>query len=129
MLGVIVNKIYVSGPYTHGDKLVNVNAAIDMADQLVSNGYIPFVPHLTHFWDLRKPRKYDFWLDYDLKWLRDCDAVIRLPGTSKGADIEVAEAHSFGIPVFHSIEGLLLTLPPVSSLGEYLGPLSISEIE
>jgi hypothetical protein len=124
-----VIKVYVSGPYTNGDKLENVNTAIDMADRLSTNGYIPFVPHLTHFWDLRRPRQYDFWLDYDLRWLRDCHALIRLPGVSKGADIEVVEAHSFSIPVFYSLEELIHALPPVFNPDDCPGPMTISELE
>jgi hypothetical protein len=32
------------------------------------------------------------------------DLVVRLPGESKGADLEVAEAKRRGIPVVHSVE-------------------------
>ena len=32
-----------------------------------------------------------------------CDAVLRLPGDSKGADQDVAIAQKRGIPVFHSL--------------------------
>jgi len=43
----------------------------------------------------------------DLEWLAKCDAVLRLPGESKGADIEKDYALSLGIPVFFSIDDLL----------------------
>jgi hypothetical protein len=43
-------------------------------------------------------------LDYDLNWLAKCDAVLRLPGASSGADREVEYAQKLGIPVFYSIE-------------------------
>jgi hypothetical protein len=35
--------------------------------------------------------------------LQHCDAVLRLPGASKGADQDVAIAHERGIPVYRSI--------------------------
>ena len=36
--------------------------------------------------------------------LQHCDAVLRLPGDSKGADNDVAIATARGIPVYRSIE-------------------------
>ena len=39
--------------------------------------------------------------------LQHCDAVLRLPGESKGADQDVAIARERGLPVYHSIEELV----------------------
>jgi hypothetical protein len=36
--------------------------------------------------------------------LQHCDAVLRLPGESKGADQDVAIATQRGIPVYHALE-------------------------
>ena len=36
--------------------------------------------------------------------LQHCDAVLRLPGASTGADQDVAIARDRGIPVFHRVE-------------------------
>lgn len=36
--------------------------------------------------------------------LQHCDAVLRLPGESRGADQDVAIAQARGIPVYHSLE-------------------------
>ena len=36
--------------------------------------------------------------------LQHCDAVLRLPGDSRGADLDVAIAHERGIPVYTSID-------------------------
>ena len=36
--------------------------------------------------------------------LEHCDAVLRLPGESTGADQDVAIARRRGIPVYHQIE-------------------------
>jgi hypothetical protein len=36
-----------------------------------------------------------------------CDAVLRLPGASRGADMEEAEAVRLGIPVFRDIDSVL----------------------
>lgn len=33
-----------------------------------------------------------------------CDAILRLPGESRGADNDVSLAHTRGIPVYHSLD-------------------------
>jgi hypothetical protein len=38
--------------------------------------------------------------------LSRCDAVLRLPGASRGADMDVDRAHAMGLPVFHHIDEL-----------------------
>jgi hypothetical protein len=35
--------------------------------------------------------------------LRHCDAVLRLPGRSAGADLDVATARELGLPVYHDL--------------------------
>ena len=42
--------IFIAGPYA-GDQAVNVRRAIEVANKLLLRGYVPYVPHLTHFWD------------------------------------------------------------------------------
>ena len=105
-------RVYVAGPYTKGDVAINVRTAIEAADTLLHWGYLPHCPHLTHFWHLVCPRPYETWLDYDKAWLRLCDAVVRLPGDSQGADQEVALARELGIPVYGSLMELLDRFPP-----------------
>lgn len=99
-------KVYVAGPYTKGDVAVNVRNAIRAANDLADLGFAPFVPHFTHFWHMLHPRPYEFWLELDNQFLPHCDAVLRLPGESGGADKEVALARTLGLPVFHDIGAL-----------------------
>ena len=98
-------KCYVAGAYS-SDPLPNVEAAINAADKLLRLGYVPFVPHLTHFWDEQHAHDYAVWLEWCLEWVKVCDAVLRLPGESHGADVECELAYGIDIPVFHSIEDL-----------------------
>jgi hypothetical protein len=35
--------------------------------------------------------------------LQHCDAVLRLPGASAGADLDVATAQQLGLPVYHDV--------------------------
>lgn len=104
-------KVYVAGPYTKTDPCINTNAAILAGNHLLDLGYSPFIPHLSHFWHTVTPRPYSDWIEYDKEWVAVCDAVLRLPGESSGADGEVALAKSLGIPVFHSVGDLLESVP------------------
>ncbi len=101
-----MNKIYISGPFT-GDKEVNIRKAIDAADQILKAGMHPIVPHLNHYWDLIHQHPYADWHRWALFWVTECDALLRLPGRSLGADEEVDLAEQEGIPVFLSIQEVL----------------------
>lgn len=96
-------KVYIAAPYTKGDVALNVANAISAADVLLSHGFAPFVPHLTHFWHMMRPRAYEEWLALDNVFVACCDCVLRLPGESSGADKETALAESMGMPVFREI--------------------------
>ncbi len=96
-------KIYIAGPYSKGDIIANVQIAIHEGDYVSNLGHVPYIPHLTAFWHLVRQHEYQFWLDYDMEWLRVCDALLRLPGESSGADKEVIEAQRLGLIIYHSI--------------------------
>lgn len=96
-------RIYIAAPYAKGDVAENVRRAILAADELLRAGHIPFCPHLSHFWHLLCPKPRDLWLGYGLEWLAACDALVRLPGESEGADAEVEAAQALGIPVHRSV--------------------------
>lgn len=109
-----MKRIYVAGAYSLGDVAVNVRNAILAANELRDLGFFPFIPHLSHYWHTLCPRAYEDWLAMDLEWLKVCDALLRLPGESSGADQEVEWAIRNERPVFYSIEELR-GLPDVSS--------------
>lgn len=102
-----MKRIYIAGPYTKSDPAINVHRAIGAGDELAKAGALVFIPHLTHFWHLIYPHCWQFWMDHDMGWLRVCDAVLRLPGESTGADLEVLEAHRLGLPVMCSVDEVL----------------------
>ena len=100
--------VYLAGPYQSPDPVWNTHAVVQLASRLYESGLVvPLVPHLTLLWHLIEPRPADYWYAYDLHLLRRCDAVLRLPGNSQGADVETAEAKARGIPVFHDEASLL----------------------
>lgn len=99
-------KVYVAGPYSKGDIEANVNMAIDSANRLMDYGFIVFNPLLSHFHEVRHSRPYEDWMSQDMAFLPQCNAVLRNPGESPGADRETALARSLNIPVFTSVEEL-----------------------
>lgn len=99
-------RVYIAGPYTRPDPRVNTHNAIHVANTLMEFGFVPFVPHLSHFWHTISPKSYTDWMEYDLHWVAACQALLRMPGKSDGADVEVEHAKSLGIPVFDTFEQL-----------------------
>jgi len=96
--------IYVAGPLTDCGQDA-IDAAIDAAQTLRELGHYPFVPHVHTGWDERHPASWDTWMDWCLCWLSRCDALLRLPGASPGADREVEYAsYDLRIPVYHSLK-------------------------
>jgi len=100
-------RVYIAGPYSTGDVAQNVRNAILAADRLTKIGYVPFIPHLSHFWHLICPHNWGFWIEQDIHWLEACDCLLRLPGKSIGADREVERAYQLGMSVYASIESLI----------------------
>ena len=100
-------RIYIAGPYTAPDQAVNVRNAILAADQIAEAGGFPFIPHLTHFWHMLCPHPYEFWMKQDAAWLKFCDAMVRLPGDSPGADAEWAEGRKRGLMGFYTVDECL----------------------
>lgn len=99
--------VYVSGPYSHPDPGENTRKAIEAGEALLNAGYRVFVPHLSHFWHQQFPKSWGEWMAIDLAWIDVCDLLVRLPGESKGADIEVERAFANGIPVYMGLDALL----------------------
>ena len=100
-------KVYIASPYTKGDVGTNVREQILTGHKLMKLGFCPFIPELYHFVHIVCPLEYDEVMDMDLRWLECCDCVLRLPGESKGADMEVEQAKKLGLKVYYSIDELL----------------------
>ena len=100
-------RIYISGPLTSsGNVLDNLAHAMDAARALIAAGFAPFCPHLTYHVDPGEAIPHTTWMEIELPWVSVADALLRLPGESLGADIEVGEARRLGIPVFTTIADL-----------------------
>lgn len=100
-------KIYIAGPYSTPDPVVNTSAAMETWHVLRDEGFSPFCPHLSLFLHMHRSRPYEEWLEYDNEWIEVCNALLRLPGDSSGADKEEALCRSLRIPVFYSLDDLI----------------------
>lgn len=99
--------VYVAGPHTVGDVMLNVRTAVLAGLEILSAGHVPFIPHLNLFAHYLVPHPYDIWLQADLQWLAACDCLVRLPGVSPGADVEVERARVLGMPVYLGLPAFL----------------------
>ena len=99
--------IYLAGPYSSDNPEIT-EAYVDMATQvthmLQRAGYAVICPHMLYTQDSHL--SYENVMEQCLDLLEICDYIIRLPGKSRGADLEVLVAKKLG-----------LTLPP-NSLAE-----------
>lgn len=117
-------RVYLAGPMSKGNLAANVNQATAAFHTLLKAGHEPFCPQWSVY---AKPCvavddkvavclgtadggggvSHAEWLRMDLSWVGVSQAVVRLPGASIGADMEVSHARSLGIPVFAGVEEFL----------------------
>jgi len=103
--------VYVAGPYSANtaERLErNVEAAVDAGIAVFQRGHFPYIPHLTHYVDLRAKEtgitlEWTDFMTWDLPWLERCDGLLYL-GSSKGADLELRLATELGKRIFASIK-------------------------
>ena len=112
--------IYIASPYSgYTNKQAAVDAQIEAFAALLLAGHEPIAPLLSHYVDRRYPASYERWLRWGLAILARCDAVVRLPGESAGADREVALATALGKPVYLSVEEAITRQPAVPADWRY----------
>ena len=103
--------IYVSGPISHGGTLspeaqkANVRHATSIAFSLIRSGFSVYCPHWSLLAEdlIEMTLDHGMWIENDLPLVGRCDALLRLPGPSKGADMEVEHAYLCEVPVFTQI--------------------------
>jgi hypothetical protein len=91
--------VYVAGPIS-SNVFEGVARGSAAGRKLFLDGLAPFVPHFDAYWWLPEGN-WNAYLEYDLEYVSVSDAVYRLAGESKGADLEVRVARELGLPVFY----------------------------
>jgi len=113
---------YLSGPISNGgtatleERTANVEASYDPHLYLTQHGVSVINPMLTHFVDPTGVLDHATWLSSDYEIIAKCDCLLRLPGESSGADAEVEFAQRKGIPVYYSVDSVLLANEPVEKV-------------
>lgn len=101
-------RVYIAGPMTSsGSKIANYATGLSAEIALMENRFAPFTPHHSFITNTFNEFSWEEWLQFDETWIEVCDAILRIPGESKGAAREELYAALKGIPVFHSIDELI----------------------
>tara|TARA_Y100000310_G_scaffold282077_2_gene303054 strand:+ start:975 stop:1355 length:381 start_codon:yes stop_codon:yes gene_type:complete len=96
-------RIYVAGPYgdTQPKDVIaeNVRRADAVGRDLLAHGHQVYVPHkMTHHWEDDARLNLDMFMVLDDSFLSMwADAIVRIPGESKGADWEMARSQELGL--------------------------------
>lgn len=99
--------VYVAGPISKGPYWVNVRNGIEAGKKLHDLGMVPFIPMIDFLYVLVYPETtWEQNLEYDEQIILRCDALLRIPGESPGAEREVKFAREHNIPVFFDVESL-----------------------
>ncbi|WP_069385858.1 DUF4406 domain-containing protein [Cellulosimicrobium cellulans] len=110
--------VLIAGPYASGtdgdpDRMAaNLRRLEEAAWPIFERGHVPMIgewvalPVLTGMGASgpTDPRAADVLYPTAERLLQHCDAVLRLPGESRGADNDVAIARRRGLPVYTSVE-------------------------
>ncbi|HNE37355.1 MAG TPA: DUF4406 domain-containing protein [Microthrixaceae bacterium] len=91
--------VYVAGPIS-GDPFGCVRQGVEAFDVLRGVGCTPILPQLSVLAEMVQHRPYEEWMAYDFEVIARCDALVRLPGESEGADREVRHARELGVRVY-----------------------------
>lgn len=105
-------RVFIACPISRGDLRENIRQAREASSALMRAGLAPLNPALSCFAQSDTPSRaagftHAEWLEVSLPWLAWAEAVLRLPGESRGADKECALAENLGIPVFGSVPDVL----------------------
>ena len=96
-------RVYVAGPIS-SDVQQGVFRGYTVGRQMFLDGLAPFIPHsdaLFFLGDGHDGKMWNAYLEYDMEYILTTEAVYRLAGESKGADLEVSHAKALGVPIFY----------------------------
>lgn len=114
--------VYVAGPYmgknTHDHHSYfriheNIAKAHEAGLTLARHGYGYFCPHThsAHNEVIAPDLPPEYWYELDMHFLRACDAMLVLPGESRGVAMEIAECERLKKPVYLRLHDLVMQLP------------------
>jgi hypothetical protein len=116
-LWVLICGPYLSGTAGDAQKIAANRARLESFDLPVyARGHLPMSSEwlalpIIHAAGGREPRDavfINFQYPVAQRLLQRCDAVLRIFGESRGADLDVARARQLGLPVYHDVAELPL---------------------
>ena len=104
--------VYISGPITKGDRNHHLFQSLDAHRRLMLAGFSVINPMLNMLAPFNTPGienglDHQVWLENDLPQMAACQAVLRLPGESLGAEMECLWATECKIPIYTDINQLI----------------------
>ena len=112
-----MKRIYVAGAYSAGNVigvLDNMREGMRLSTEVMLAGFAPFCPWLDYHFQLMlregENLSVDDYYQYSLEWLEASNAVLLVPGweSSKGTIAEIERAGYWGIPVFKTLESVIM---------------------
>lgn len=103
--------IYLACPMRSGSWTNNVRTACQVAKDLMRKGYSVINPITSWLADLVEPTEFKNWIEMDYGLIDVSDCVLRVPGTSEGADLEMDYAARNDTPFFSDISELYSEMP------------------
>jgi hypothetical protein len=107
-------RVYIAGPISLGDTAKNIETGLEWGRTMLRDGLAPYIPHLDTFLGVdpsitpgTHKSQWNGLLEWDIEWVAVSEAFFRIPGESKGADLEMKVARECGIPVFFNYPMLL----------------------
>lgn len=113
-------RIYLAGPISSNPEK-NLDIALDVSNQVIDKGHNPYMPNYNYYLNAKKVRDYELWMKLDDEWLRQCEAIYRIPGESPGADREMVVAREIGLLVIGHLDDLDW-LPVIGMPSRLAGP-------
>jgi len=101
--------VYIAHPYSSNPH-DNAVQSCKVWRAVLAAGMVPINPLWSHLQQSVTPMEWYEWMRYDLALLKCVrpDAILRVPGVSCGADLEVAWADDNGVPVFFTVDALVV---------------------
>jgi len=116
-------RVYIASPYINDVEQLEkyfykevsikdeiIKKSMFFGNELIKEGFLPFMPLLTYSFYKQYLKSWVSWVNYNLEWLRNCVAFLRLPEISKisnWADIEEEVAKENKISIFYSVKDLI----------------------
>ncbi len=108
--------IYIAGPYSKPNQVVNTRSACLRYESLRRN--IPeclvICPHWSITQEMVYPMPHEYWMEHDLYLIRALEhsmipgCISRMPGESAGADMETKLAKELDLSVFTDLGSVYL---------------------